>query len=39
MRHYYAFLKKELLDTGINEQKITVSGIPIKEEFYFAEKI
>lgn len=32
-------LKKELLDTGINEQKITVSGIPIKEEFYFAEKI
>ncbi|WP_407372268.1 MGDG synthase family glycosyltransferase [Carnobacterium sp.] len=27
-------LKKELVDTGINENKITISGIPIKEEFY-----
>lgn len=27
-------LKKELMDTGINGNKITISGIPIKEEFY-----
>lgn len=26
-------LKKELMDTGINGNKITISGIPIKEEF------
>lgn len=31
-------LKKELTDTGINENKITVSGIPIKEEFYLYDK-
>lgn len=31
-------LKKELVDTGINENKITVSGIPIKEEFYLYDK-
>lgn len=27
-------LKKELMDTGITGNKITISGIPIKEEFY-----
>lgn len=27
-------LKNELMDTGINGNKITISGIPIKEEFY-----
>lgn len=31
-------LKEELVDTGINENKITVSGIPIKEEFYSYDK-
>ncbi|WP_035053969.1 MGDG synthase family glycosyltransferase [Carnobacterium pleistocenium] len=31
-------LKEELIDTGINENKITVSGIPIKEEFYSYDK-
>lgn len=31
-------LKEELIDTGISEHKITVSGIPIKEEFYLQDK-
>ena len=31
-------LREELMDTGINENKITVSGIPIKEEFYLQDK-
>ncbi|AGY81215.1 MGDG synthase family glycosyltransferase [Carnobacterium inhibens] len=30
-------LKKELVDTGIAENKITISGIPIKEEFYLLD--
>ncbi|WP_407391502.1 MGDG synthase family glycosyltransferase [Carnobacterium jeotgali] len=32
-------LKDELTATGINENKITVSGIPIKEEFYVYDKL
>ena len=31
-------LKKELIDSGVAPQKITVSGIPIKEEFYHTKK-
>ena len=31
-------LKKELNDCGISSKKITVSGIPIKEEFYSVKK-
>ncbi len=32
-------LKDELTATGINENKITISGIPIKEEFYLHDKL
>ena len=31
-------LKKELNDSGISSKKITVSGIPIKDEFYRVKK-
>ncbi|WP_085560427.1 MGDG synthase family glycosyltransferase [Carnobacterium iners] len=31
-------LKQILIDSGVSSKKITVSGIPIKEEFYHTKK-